>query len=101
MSPSLSGGRPDGARSGPEEHAHSEAEAEPEGPQRRFKGWPHRRLNREAEVNAEQEWREQIREDARQRMRRQLQRRAAAGHSLFSEAQVGILHQQLRERRAA
>lgn len=52
-------------------------------------------------MTAEQEWRERIREDARRQMRRRLQRRASAGSPLFTDAQLGVLHQQLREARAS
>lgn len=52
-------------------------------------------------MTAEQEWREQIREDARRRMRRELNLRASAGRPLFSDEQLGVLHQQIRDRKAA
>ena len=52
-------------------------------------------------MNAEQEWRERIREEARLGMRRQLRRRRSAGRPLFTDEQLGVLHQQLRDRKAA
>lgn len=41
---------------------------------------------------------ERVREHARQAMREQIERRRAAGVPLFTAEQVGVLHQQVRER---
>lgn len=50
-------------------------------------------------MNTEQ-WREGLREHARQSMRREIQSRRAAGVALFTDHQVGVLHQQIRDQRA-
>lgn len=46
------------------------------------------------------DWREQLREGARQRMRQQIEQRRAAGIPLFTEQQVAVLHQQIRQKRS-
>lgn len=50
-------------------------------------------------MTADQEWREQLRERARQGMRREIERCRAAGIPLFTDEQIQVLHQQIRDKR--
>lgn len=43
---------------------------------------------------------EEIQEQARQAMRHEIEQRKAAGQDLFTQEQLGILHQQIRDQRA-
>jgi hypothetical protein len=71
--------------------------AEPEGAQGRVEGRQHGRPDRQAEMTALVG---RIRDHARHAMRSQIAQRQAAGVPLFTDHQLGVLHQQLRDRRA-